>query len=93
MPKTQSYDEMKQDHTKSQYNRDSAKPEEHKPAVARAGRREGNSNHVMKSPEELCQEFDHRTLTGDQRGEGDATLFEASIRVSVVEAGSAKRLH
>lgn len=55
----QGNDVEKQTHAEGHDERDGTEPSEYKSAVAGAGWGRGNSNDVVKSPEYLCQEFDH----------------------------------
>jgi hypothetical protein len=43
--------------------RDTAKPRKHEGSIAGAGWRHGNSNDVVKSPEESCEKLDHGCLS------------------------------
>jgi hypothetical protein len=63
MPEVQKRDEVEdQDHEDGHKERDGAKPREHERAVASSGRGRGNTDNVMESSEEFCEQFDHSCL-------------------------------
>jgi hypothetical protein len=66
MPEVQKRDDVEdQDHEDGHKKRDGAKPREHEPSVAGAGRRHRNTDNVVKSSEKLCEQFDHSCLRVD----------------------------
>lgn len=72
----------KQDHAEGHDERDGPEPSEYKSSVAGAGWRRGNSNDVVKSPEYLCEEFDHGTSEFDLvnvSGVSEATQFKKKV--------------
>ena len=63
MPEIQSGDDVEdQDHEHGHKERDGAKPRKHERAIAGPGRRHGNTDNVVESSEELCEQFDHAGL-------------------------------
>jgi hypothetical protein len=59
VPEVQKENDKEQDRWERHHERDGTEPSEHKRAVAGTGRGQGNSNDVMKSSEQFCEEFDH----------------------------------
>jgi hypothetical protein len=64
VPEVQKENDKEQDRWERHDERDGTEPSEHKRAVAGAGWGQGNSNDVMKSAEQFCQEFDHSCSPG-----------------------------
>src|ERR1700676_1735323 len=59
VPEVQKENDKEQDRWERHHERDGTEPSEHKRAVAGAARGQGNSNDVVKSSEQFCEEFDH----------------------------------
>jgi hypothetical protein len=58
VPEVQKENDKEQDRWERHHERDGTEPSEYKRAVAGVGG-QGNSNDVMKSSEQFCEEFDH----------------------------------
>jgi hypothetical protein len=62
MPEVKKRDDQDQGYEDGGNDRDGDKPHEHELAVANVGRRLGNADNVVKSPEKSCEEFNHGGL-------------------------------